>query len=86
MANRLLSPPAPKPRRPSEVANATSIKSSAEDRKWKEREREMRAEEAMSTLMRAEEHRKDGGLMRDVAKLAAKKAEALKSFTGKSRK
>jgi len=39
--------------------------------------RRYRAEEAMRTLMRASEHMKDKGLMRDVKKLAKAQAEAL---------
>lgn len=36
-----------------------------------------RAEEAMRTLMRASEHMKDRGLMRDVKRLAKEQAAAL---------
>src|SRR6185437_10089891 len=39
--------------------------------------RRYRAEEAIRTLMRASEHMKDKGLMRDVKKLAKAQAEAL---------
>lgn len=44
--------------------------STAQERKW-------RAEDALSTLTRAEEHRADKGLMRDVRRLAAKRKASL---------
>lgn len=50
----------------------------AEDKKWK-------TEDAMRTLMRAEELKKDKGLMRDVENLAKEQAEKLSGLCGKAR-
>lgn len=45
----------------------------ADERKW-------RAEDAMRTIMRADEHRKDSKLMSDVKKLAKEQASKLKGL------
>jgi hypothetical protein len=50
----------------------------ADERKW-------RVEDAMRTLMRAEEHKKDKGLMRDVGKMAKEQAQKLSGLCGKAR-
>lgn len=50
-----------------------------DERKWK-------AEEAMRTLMRAEEHKKDKALMSDVQRLAKEQAEKLSGLCGKASK
>lgn len=49
-----------------------------EDKKWKTRN-------AMETLMRAEELKKDKGLMRDVEALAKEQAQKLSGLCGKAR-
>lgn len=65
-----------KPRRPK---TANVVISSVDDRRY-------RAESALSTLSRAEEIRKDKGLMRDVAQLAKKQAAALGAIAGANKK
>lgn len=44
------------------------------------RERRYRAEDALRALERAEECKRDSGLMKDVKKLAAEKMQALKKI------
>ncbi|MBB3521057.1 hypothetical protein [Rhizobium sp. BK456] len=51
----------------------------AEDKRWK-------TEDAMRTLMRAEELKKDRGLMRDVEALAKEQAQKLSGLCGKAGK
>lgn len=51
----------------------------AEDKRWK-------TEDAMRTLMRAEELKKDKGLMRDVENLAKEQAQKLSGLCGKAAK
>lgn len=48
-------------------------------------DKKYRTEEAMRTLMRAEELKKDRGLMRDVENLAKEQAEKLSGLCGKAR-
>lgn len=50
----------------------------AEDKRWK-------TEDAMRTLMRAEELKKDKGLMRDVEALAKEQAQKLSGLCGKAK-
>jgi hypothetical protein len=72
---------------PVKMAAKTSTKSSKpqvpsyaeEDKTWKTRN-------AMETLMRAEELKKDKGLMRDVGKLAKEQAQKLAGLCGKASK
>lgn len=49
-----------------------------DERKWK-------AEDAMRTIMRAEEHKKDKRLMSDVQRLAKEQASKLTSLCGKGK-
>ena len=66
------------------VAKSSGSKSSPspayaeDDRKWKTRS-------AMDTLMRAEELKKDKGLMRDVEALAKEQAAKLSGLCGKAK-
>lgn len=50
----------------------------AEDKKWK-------TEDAMRTIMRAEELKKDKGLMRDVEAMAKEQAAKLSGLCGKGK-
>lgn len=50
----------------------------AEEKKWK-------TEDAMRTIMRAEELKKDKGLMRDVKAMAKDQASKLSGLCGKAR-
>lgn len=56
----------------------TSIPAPQPDRKWQ-------VEDAMRTLMRAEEHRKDKALMRDVQKMAKEQAAKMSGLCGKGK-
>jgi hypothetical protein len=58
------------PKRKIKAINGLSAISSDDAKRY-------RAEEAMRTLMRASEHMKDKGLMRDVKRLAKEQAAAL---------
>jgi hypothetical protein len=49
-------------------------------------ERKWRAESALDTLTRAEEIKKDAGLMRDVKKVADTRVKAVESVIGRGRK
>lgn len=63
----------------SSVSKASPVPSYAEeDKKWKTRN-------AMETLMRAEELKKDKGLMRDVEAMAKEQAQKLSGLCGKAR-
>ena len=55
---------------------ASTPKLTAQDRAW-------RAEDALRTIARAEEIRRDAGLMRDVKKVAAKQIQSLSRVTRK---
>lgn len=55
---------------------ASTPKMTAQDRAW-------RAEDALRTIARAEEIRRDAGLMRDVKKVAAKQIQSLSRVTRK---
>lgn len=59
-------------------SKANSIGYPAEDKRWK-------TEDAMRTLMRAEELKKDKGLMRDVEALAKEQAQKLSGLCGKAK-
>lgn len=63
----------PKPKAPS-----TAPSMGASHRKWL-------AEDAMRTIMRAEEHKKDPRLMADVKKLAKEQAAKLNGLCGKAK-
>lgn len=63
----------PKAKAPSPVASM-----GASHRKWA-------AEDAMRTIMRAEEHKKDPRLMADVKKLAKEQATRLNGLYGKAK-
>jgi hypothetical protein len=51
-----------------------------ESKEHEARERRYRAEEGLRTLERAEECKRDSGLMKDIKKLAADKMKALKKI------
>ncbi len=53
------------------------------DPEYAEREKKYRARDALSTLTRAEEIRRDRSLMKDVKAEARQQAKALSSVTGK---
>lgn len=53
--------------------SASTIKQTKEDRQWK-------AQDALRDIQRAEDHRKDKGLMKDVKNLAKKQMNDLKGF------
>jgi hypothetical protein len=59
--------------------DAVSPSYAAEDKRWK-------TEDAMRTLMRAEELKKDKALMNDVGKLAKEQAQKLAGLCGKASK
>lgn len=59
-------------------SNALSGPYAAEDKRWK-------TEDAMRTLMRAEELKKDKALMKDVACLAKEQAAKLSGLAGKGK-
>jgi hypothetical protein len=50
--------------------------------KMMDEERKMRAQDALSTMTRAEEHRKDKGLMADVKKIAMDRMDAMACAVG----
>ena len=58
------------------ISNASPMKIS-EDKDHEARERKYRAEEALSVLERAEEHKRDKVLMKDVKALAKNKIKCL---------
>lgn len=78
--------PKPAPAKTSAAKSTTSkapklspnITYASEDKRWK-------TEDAMRTLMRAEELKKDKGLMRDVEAMAKEQAQKLSGLCGKAR-
>ena len=59
----------------------TPVPSAISEKQYAERERKYRAEDAIRTLTRAEEIRKDKGLMRDVKSEAKRISKTLSTFT-----
>lgn len=59
------------------TSNASPMKMKNEDEAWQTRERKYKAEEALSTIERAEGHKRDKALMRDVKALAKDKIKCL---------
>lgn len=58
-----------------EVAPTSSPRMSAEDKRW-------RAEDAIRTLTRADEIKRDAGLMREVKRMAGQQAKTLQKVAG----
>ncbi|MDE2031418.1 MAG: hypothetical protein KGI58_04135 [Patescibacteria group bacterium] len=50
------------------------------DKSYEEREKRYRAEEALRVLQKAEEHKKDKSLMKDVKQLAKKQINTMKKI------
>lgn len=69
--------PASKPKVRSTASVAPSV-SMADEKRWK-------TEDAMRTLMRAEDLKKDKGLMRDVQKMASEQAKKMSGLCGKTK-
>lgn len=62
---------------------ATTNSGPVADKGYKDQERRYRAEEALRTITRAEEHKRDRSLMADVKKCAREQAKTLDCVLGK---
>jgi len=79
MATNKLAPKAAKAKASSPVTTAYPVANSAQDRKY-------RAEDALRTITRADEIKKDRALMGDVRKLANEQMKTLASVAGKPKR
>lgn len=70
--------PASKKTKAASVGIAADMPSVADEKRW-------RVEEAMRTINRAEELKKDRGLMSDVKKAAMEQAKRVSGFCGKAK-